>query len=312
MEHYLAQPHRRLGTLLFVIATCLAIPPALLHAEDMETAAPSPLVLQENLPLPQGKQLSSSSQKTLQDISENLLQLPSATTGRKSVVIDHANQSASPVLSKVPVEGSHGIKMRGQTELTETSVNKLQEMAYYALMNGQAEAAIALYKRALERDKNNRFTLFGLATTYHRNNQIQQARDLYARILERNPKDRETLNNFLVLISQEAPEDALVQLQQLAEITPDFSPIPAQIGMIYLKQQKYDQAANYLKRALVMSPDNMTYRYNLAVLYDHMGNRKDATTLYRQILAANEQGATLPGSSSKIYERLNYLTNTNG
>src|SRR5207237_715870 len=80
------------------------------------------------------------------------------------------------------------------------------------------------------------------------------------------PNNRDGWNNFLVLLADEAPQDAVPQLEKLEAGNPDFSPIPAQLAVIYQKMGDQDKASEQMMRAIRLSPENLTYRYNLAIM----------------------------------------------
>jgi Tfp pilus assembly protein PilF len=195
---------------------------------------------------------------------------------------------------------------------TIEDADTLLDMAYRALVAGQIEAATSYYKQVLESEPKNRYALFGLATIYHKNSQENQARDLYTRLLQQNPHDRQALNNFLVLVGEEAPESAIVELKRLEAVTPAFSPIPAQIGMVYAKMGDYPKAVRYLNKALLLSPENVTYRYNLAILLDRSGQYAEAISLYKELIEESNSGAILPTSTQYIRDRLTFLGTQKG
>lgn len=191
---------------------------------------------------------------------------------------------------------------------TNTQLARTLEMGYDALLSGQITGAISLYKRVLEQEPENTQALFGLATSYHRGGQLEEAREVYIQLLSHDPNNWPAMNNFLVLAGEEAPEDALRELKKLEQINPEFSPIAAQIGMIYVQQGELEDGIKYLTRAVILSPDNLSYRYNLAVVLDHVGYKKQAARLYRQLLEANTKGQELPESRQTIQERLAYIS----
>ena len=186
-------------------------------------------------------------------------------------------------------------------------IDKKMEEAYRALLSGQISASIQIYKNILSHKSGYREALFGLATAYHRNSQFEQARSIYVKILDKDPDDQKALNNFLVLVSQESPENALIELERLEQINSNFSPIQAQIGMINLKLNKPEIAEKYLLKALSLSPNNATYKYNLAVISDRLNKERQAITLYKQLLEDVRKGASIPGSVKQIKQRLNFL-----
>ncbi len=180
--------------------------------------------------------------------------------------------------------------------------------AYTALMGNDTQTAIEVYKNILSVDPQNQDALFGLAATYHRLGEIDKARPLYGMLLKINPNHREGLNNFLALVADESPADALPELERLEQRNPDFSPIPAQLGLVMDKLGYQEQARQQLLRAIELAPDNLTYKYNLAVMLDRQGQYADAGSLYRLLITASLHGETVPAPLPVLQKRLNYIS----
>lgn len=187
-------------------------------------------------------------------------------------------------------------------------INNELDKAYNSLMSGETDAAIMTYKTILENDPKNRNALFGLATTYHRIGNYDMARTLYAELLAVDPNNRDGLNNFLGLLADESPQEALKQLAALESRNPQFSPIPAQMAVIYQKLGNYDMAGEQMMRAIDLAPENLTYRYNYAIMLDRQGRYEEAAPLYRQIVKAYQQGEPTPGNIQKIQQRLTFIS----
>ena len=181
------------------------------------------------------------------------------------------------------------------------------ERAYNALLAGKSDDAIQIYEDILTGDPKNKEALFGLASTYHRAGQIDMARALYGKLLEIDPKNRDGLNNFLVLLADEAPQEALSQMEALEQQNPAFSPIPAQMAIIYQKLGDKEKAVDKMYRALAIAPENVTYRYNLAIMLDKNHNYEEAGKLYAQILDSHAKGEQIPGDATKIQQRLTFI-----
>jgi Tfp pilus assembly protein PilF len=190
-------------------------------------------------------------------------------------------------------------------------VNQLLDEALAALKAGQIEAAASIYEDVLSIDQENQDAMFGLATVHHRNGLSQEARKIYIKMLSEHPSNQAALNNFLALVSEEDPEGAIVELRKLEAVNPNMSIIPAQMGMIYGKQNKDLQAIKYLTKAVMLEPENTSYRYNLAVLYDRIKEYDKAVTIYRQLLEASYKGAILPDSPERIHNRITYISGLN-
>lgn len=189
----------------------------------------------------------------------------------------------------------------------DVNVNYELDKAYNALVAGHSDAAIDIYQKILQSEPNNTMALFGLATTFHRKGQLTLARPLYGKLLAIEPTHREALNNFLALVGEESPEQALGQLARLEETNPDFSPVAAQMAIIYQKLGELDMAKEKMRRAITLSPENMIYRYNLAVMLDKSGNYAEAAELYKQLITAYERGENISVNVDKIQERLTFI-----
>lgn len=196
-----------------------------------------------------------------------------------------------------------------ENKIPEESVPQFLDNAYRAMEAGQLEAAAMLYKRVIYSDPENKDALFGLASVYQRTGQLPQARATYSKLLSLDPENWPAMNNFLVLAAEESPDHAIEEFKRLMRTNPEFAPIPAQVGMIYYRQKKYDDAANFLVKAIQLDPSNLSYRFNLAVIYDRLGRSRSAARLYQQLLEAADQGMELPESPDKIQERLSHIRN---
>lgn len=186
-------------------------------------------------------------------------------------------------------------------------VNYELEKAYVALTGGSTQEAIAIYKTVLEIDGNNEQALFGLATTFHRVGLLEEARPIYGKLLKLNPRHKDAINNFLVLVGEEAPERALEHMSHLERDNPEFAPIPAQMALLYAKIGNMEEAIRAMQRAANLSPENLVYKYNLAILYDQAKKPVEASMLYRQLLEARYRGEVIPADADDIQQRLTFL-----
>jgi Tfp pilus assembly protein PilF len=224
----------------------------------------------------------------------------------RKVDISHGREVTGDVLnSSAAPNDAAGVKVGNAR--AKFDVNYELERAYNALLAGKSDSAIPIYEDILTGDPKNKEALFGLASTYHRAGQIDKARALYGKLLEIEPKHRDGLNNFLVLLADEAPQEALAQMEQLEGQNPGFSPIPAQMAIIYQKLGDQDKAVDKMYRALSIAPENITYRYNLAIMLDRSGKFGEAGQLYSQILDAHAKGEVIPGDAAKIQQRLTFI-----
>jgi Flp pilus assembly protein TadD len=222
---------------------------------------------------------------------------------------DNRNKDQKDFKDTTIVRSDHlDMFIESEKESIDSTENDLLEQAITAGKFGQIEAATAIYEEMLKIEPNNENALFGLATILHNSAQLEEARKLYTKILTMNPGNQQALNNFLSLVGDESPDEAILELKKLEAINPYMSIIPAQIAMIYVSQKNYVKAIKYLNKATLLSPGTMIYKYNLAIFYDKAGDAQNASKLYRQLIIDNENGKAVPGTIEKINQRLIYLS----
>lgn len=225
-----------------------------------------------------------------------------------SIKMDRVDPEINDILGQKAQEDSYeavGLSIKVRRPGLDT--NYELSRAYTALMGGDTQTAIETYKNILGVDSRNEEALFGLAATYHRLGNIDAARPFYGMLLKVNPNHREGLNNFLVLASDESPQDALPELERLEARNPEFSPIPAQIAIVLDKMGYADASREKMLRAIELAPDNTTYKYNLAIMLDRRREYVNAAALYRNLIQASLQGANVPASTEAMQKRLNYI-----
>lgn len=280
---------------------------------DIPAAAPSvqsvPYVAAPEVayaPAPEGEHIADATKRIASTIPSKI---DMVSTGKKNKLsikrITPDLQELATNKSKVETFDSTGLSIKVRRPGLDTNFEL--ERAYNALMGGDTTQAIATYKNILTSEPKNEDALFGLASTYHRAGDIEQARPYYGELLKINPNHREGLNNFLVLMSDESPQESLAELDRLEERNPDFSPIPAQQAAVLAKLGYADQAREKMLRAIDLAPDNLTYKYNLAIMLDRQGHYTDAAALYRMLIDASLKGAKVPSTLDIMQKRLNYI-----
>jgi Flp pilus assembly protein TadD len=251
--------------------------------------------------------LSDTTKRILSGIPSHLNAPAKAPKGK--LAIKRANpevQDLAGAISKVESYDTVGLSIK-VSRRSGLDTNYELNHAYAALMGGDSSQAIDVYKNILSVEPTNQDALFGVAATYHRSGDVERARPYYAQLLKINPNHREGLNNFLALMSDESPQEALAELDRLEERNPNFSPIPAQQALVLNKLGYTEQARQRLMRAIELAPENLTYKYNLAVILDRNGNHADAAALYRMLIDASLHGAPIPSSVDKLQRRLNFI-----
>lgn len=266
----------------------------------VETVPVEPVVVAD-LPI-----LSEASRKILKKTPSDI-GMPTRISTPDPVIIKREDPNAG-LIPTVDYRAHEEMGLTIAVRKADFNVHHFLEKAYGNLIEKKYDIAAGYYNEVLNVEPKNEMALFGLATTYHKNGQLDAARDIYGRLLEIDPAHREGLNNFMALLSDEAPLDALGELQELEKTSPGFSPIPAQIGIIYTKLGDYPKAVNKLSQALQLSPENLSYKYALAVALDKLGEKQKAADLYIELIEDYRNGATLPGDIQQIKNRAIFLS----
>ena len=137
---------------------------------------------------------------------------------------------------------------------------------------------------------------------------FDEAQVSYDQVLKIDPDNREALTNVTAIVGERAPAEAVSRLVDLEKTYQTFSPIKAQIGLIYARMGNMEQALDYLRRATALNPESAMYQYNPALVLDHMGLREQAVSAYQEVLSAISIGRAPPElSSTEIERRLRYL-----
>lgn len=256
------------------------------------------------VPTPPARELSAESRAILDKLPGNIEK--KNRSGTQILSIDRATPTP-PINSSTTVAKHEAMGINIEVKAEKINVNEELRKAYDAQQLGQSSTAIQLYRNVLDNAPDNKQAMLGLAIAYHRSGQADKARALYGKVLAIDPRNREALNNFMLLLAEEAPDEALSQLQSLENRNPDSSSIPAQMAVIYQRLNKPDLAMEKMLRAMEISPENLTYRYNLAILLDRQKRYEEAAQLYQHLLQAQDRGEIIPGNAQKIQQRLTFI-----
>ena len=176
--------------------------------------------------------------------------------------------------------------------------------AQRALKLGRYGAALEMFNRLAEKRSRDSNVLLGRATALQQLGRTQEAILAYQAVLDLRPNvDAEI--NMLGLMSKQYPAVALQRLMELRDQYPDNVPVVAQIAVVQNTLGRYNDALQYLGIASSMEPHNANHLYNIAIVADRAGNKKEAVKYYEQALEVDTiygSGRTIP--RDVVYERL--------
>lgn len=174
-----------------------------------------------------------------------------------------------------------------------------------ALKLGRYEAALDIYQTLYEKNRKDPRVLMGVAVALQRMGNFDASIAAYQELLEVQPKNTEAEVNMLGLMSQKYPAVALRRLEEMRKEKPAELGVVAQLAVTQAQLNNTQEALKYLAVAASMQPQNPGHVFNMAVIADRAGNRKEAVRFYEQALEMDSiygGGRGLP--RDVIFERL--------
>ena len=179
---------------------------------------------------------------------------------------------------------------------------------YNALVRGDHQMALGFYERALQQEPRSVLAQLGRGAALQKLGKTEEARTAYDRVLKVDPGNREALTNLTAIVAEREPGEALKRLLDLERDYPSFSPIKAQIGLMYARMGSFEPALEYLRRAVNITPDAPMYNYNLALVLDRLDRKEQAVASYERVLnAANGHRISADIPLADIERRVRYL-----
>lgn len=177
--------------------------------------------------------------------------------------------------------------------------------AQRAMMLGRYDSALALYDALYEKNKRDEAVLMGRAAALQHLGQEEAAIRAYEELLEIKPNNVEAQVNMLGLVGARYPAVALQRLDALRQAQPNNVVLIGQMGVLQAKLGYYEEAMQYLGMAASMEPKNANHYYNMAVISDRAGRKKEAVRYYEKTLEIDSiysAGSTIPRDS--VFDRL--------
>lgn len=177
-----------------------------------------------------------------------------------------------------------------------------------AMSLGRYDSALELYNNLYAKNKRDPNILLGRATALQKTGQDEAAIQAYEQLIDLRPNNVEAQVNMLGLLGQRYPAVALRRLLDLSDKHSQNIGVIAQIAVIQAALGRYDESVRYLGMAAGIEPQNASHMYNMAVVADRSGNKKEAIQYYEQALEIDTVyggGRTIPREA--VFQRLSRL-----
>jgi Tfp pilus assembly protein PilF len=163
---------------------------------------------------------------------------------------------------------------------------------YASLQRGDLAAAKREYTAALAADKDSLDATLGLATVEARGGRMDAAVVLYRRALEIDPRNPTALAGLASLSDLTRPEVLEQQLTREIALHPESASLHFMLGNVYASQALWTQAQASYYEAHRLDSSNPDILHNLAVSLDRLGQPKLAASMYHRALEATRSQAT--------------------
>jgi tetratricopeptide (TPR) repeat protein len=157
---------------------------------------------------------------------------------------------------------------------------------------GKLDEAIALYRAALVRDRNDALTYSNLGTALAAKGQLDEAIVQYRRALDLAPNDADSHYNLAnALMAQGKLVDAASQFRDALEIDPGLAEAHLNLGNALTALGQSDEAADHYRQALELRPDMVEAVNNLGLILAAQNRLDEAMALFRRALAIDPDSA---------------------
>lgn len=163
----------------------------------------------------------------------------------------------------------------------------LRDIKHYA-------EALEVYDNALEEEPNNIELLYARAMVAERLGKVDVLEHDLMAILEREPDHVDALNSLGYTLADRTDrlDEAYDYVKRALDLSPDSFYILDSMGWVYFRQGKLDQAIEYLQKAMSMSDDAEVAAHLGEVLWAK-GDQKQASAIWRKALKAHPENDAL-------------------
>jgi tetratricopeptide (TPR) repeat protein len=146
---------------------------------------------------------------------------------------------------------------------------------------GHFQEAAAEYRKAIEKNPNALSLHFrlgrALLMSSHSPEMLDAALKEFEAELARNPHDSVAQYQAAqVLLAQQKPDEAAARLERALELNADFPEALIALGKLRLDEKKNAEAISLLERAVKLAPRSEPARYSLMMAYRNSGNMAEA------------------------------------
>jgi Flp pilus assembly protein TadD len=196
------------------------------------------------------------------------------------------------------------VKKNQEADTTESRLVAAER----AMKLGRNDSALDLFDTLYAKNKKDARVLMGRAIVLQKSGRFDEAMAMYEELSNVEPDNLEVKVNMLGLLSTRFPSIALRRLLELRKDNMSHVGLASQIAVCYAALGDAKEALRYMGAAASIEPKNATHLYNMAIIADRSGDRKQAVSYYERALEVDSVhggGRSIPRET--VYERLAQL-----
>jgi len=158
---------------------------------------------------------------------------------------------------------------------------------------GQLDKAILALEDAVKSQPQEQSFQYQLALTYQKAKQYDKAEAAYKKLIQVSPQDALNYYGIIVRMYDEAglPEKTLESAQKIIDLNPKNEISILNLGIMYYKLKRYDEAIGAFRQALAVKPGyDLAVNY-IGVSYSQQKKYKEAIDAFRQYVAIVPESA---------------------
>ena len=173
--------------------------------------------------------------------------------------------------------------------------------------SGKHDLALGEFQHAIALDPRNATALSGMARAYENAGRLADAEAAYRKAADLQPNDWDGHNNLAMFLYRHSKyAEAIGEFKHALQLAPDNAQVLLNLGATYINSgdpKLFPDAESSLKRSISLNPSYAAYA-NLGALYDREGKYQDAADVTRKALDMNSQNYVVWGNLLADYEWL--------
>ena len=169
-------------------------------------------------------------------------------------------------------------------DLSPNSFILYDKLGTTLLKLGRAEEAAKAFQECSQRSLGGE--AIEIAKRYERDGELDSAEQIYHKLLPQDPENVEVLRRIGALAAAKKQyADAEVLLRQVVSLAPDFASAWADLVVVQMESQEYEEAVNSAECLVALSDAGLLDRLALANAYAMSGRHRDALAEYEKVAA---------------------------